>query len=100
MTFIDKVLYRQVYNQSGQRHYQLVILESHSARALEGVHDATGHMGYERTLDLAHARFYWPHMAAAVETKCKTCERCINFLSLEPDSGDVRNILVITEHFT
>ena len=126
LTFIDMVLYRQVYNQSGKRHYQLVIPESHRARALEGVHDETGHMGYERTLELARARFYWPHMAVAVETKCKTCERClrrkaraqkaaklvnikvssplelvcIDFLSLEPDSGDIRNILVITDHYT
>lgn len=74
LTFIDKVLYRQVCNQSGKRHYQLVIFESHRARALEGVHDETGHMGYKRTLELARARFYWPHMVAAVETKCKTCE--------------------------
>lgn len=126
LIFIDKVLYRQVSNQVGQCHYQLVIPESHREMALEGVHDQTGHMGYERTLELARARFYWPKIAAAVEQKCKTCERClrrkaraqraaklvnikvysplelvcIDFLSLEPDSGDIRNVLVITDHFT
>lgn len=61
-----------------------------------------------------------------MESKCRTCERCIkrrshaqraaelvnikayaplelvciDYLSLEPDSSDTRNILVITDYFT
>lgn len=95
-------------------------------RAFHGVHDETGHMGIKRTLELARARFYWPKMAQYIKEKCKTCERCVrrksrvqraaklvtikvsrplklicmDFLSLEPDSRDTRNILVITDHFT
>lgn len=85
-----------------------------------------GHMGTERTLDLVWGRFYWPKMSAEVETKVKTCNRCIrwktkpekaaplvnivatrplelvcmDFLSVEPDSSNTKDILVITDHFT
>ncbi len=115
-----------VSDQYGQKYGQLVVPHSFRDRALEGVHDETGHMGYERTLELARARFYWPKMAEYVERKCRTCERCIkresrtqraaelvnikayaplelvciDYLSLEPDSIDTRNILVITNYFT
>lgn len=120
------VLYRMVSDQYGQKYKQLVVPPSFRDRALEGVHDETGHMGYERTLELARGRFYWPKMAEYVERKCRTCERCvkrkarvqraaelvnikaysplelvcIDYLSLEPDSNDTRNILVITDFFT
>lgn len=85
-----------------------------------------GHLGIERTLELTRSRFYWPKMAADVERKVKTCERCVrrktqpdkaaplvnikttrpmelvcmDFLSLEPDSHNTKDILVITDHFT
>ncbi|XP_061590121.1 uncharacterized protein LOC133455211 [Cololabis saira] len=85
-----------------------------------------GHMGIERTLDLVRTRFFWPKMAAAVQHKIKTCDRCIrrkalpekaaplvnikatrplelvcmDFLSLEPDTSNTKDILVLTDHFT
>uniref|UniRef100_A0A8C2FDP1 Gypsy retrotransposon integrase-like protein 1 n=1 Tax=Cyprinus carpio TaxID=7962 RepID=A0A8C2FDP1_CYPCA len=85
-----------------------------------------GHLGIERNLDLARSRFYWPKMAMTVEEKIKTCERCVkrktpperaaplvnimtsrpleivcmDFLSLEPDRSNTKDILVITDHFT
>ncbi|XP_052455381.1 uncharacterized protein LOC128015538 [Carassius gibelio] len=85
-----------------------------------------GHMGIERTLELVRSRFYWPKMASDIETKIKNCERCVkrksqpekaaplvnihtsrpmelvcmDFLSLEPDSHNTKDILVITDHFT
>lgn len=106
--------------------YQLVLPEKLRSRVLESLHDEMGHMGIERTLDLVRSRFYWPRMAAAVEQKVKTCGRCVrrkahpekaaplvniqttrplelvcmDFLSLEPDNRDTRNILVITDNFT
>ncbi|KAI5087043.1 hypothetical protein C0J45_24413, partial [Silurus meridionalis] len=93
---------------------------------LKSLHDDMGHMGVERTLDLVRKRFYWPKMSAEVETKVKTCNRCIrrkampekatplvniiatrplelvciDFLSVEPDSSNTKDILVITDHFT
>lgn len=93
---------------------------------LTSLHDDMGHLGLERTLDHLRSRFYWPKMADAVERKIKTCERCIrrkappqraaplvniqtsrllelvcmNFLMVEPDSSNTKDILVITDHFT
>lgn len=85
-----------------------------------------GHMGIERTLDLARTCFYWPKMAANVEHKIRTCGRCVrrkalpekaaplvniqtsrplqlicmDFLSLEPNTSNTKDVLVLTDHFT
>lgn len=126
LMLIEGVLHRKVLSQKGETFHQLVMPSSHRERAFRGVHDEVGHMGIERTLELARARFYWPKMANYIETKCKSCERCVkrkarvqkaakmvnikvsgpmelvcmDFLTLEPDSKDTRNVLVITDHFT
>lgn len=126
LLLVDGVLHRKILNQRGEAFHQLVIPKSHRQRAFEGVHDEVGHMGIERTLELARARFFWPKMAKFIETKCKNCERCvrrkaraqkasklvnikvngplellcIDFLTIEPDSKDTRNILVMTDHYT
>lgn len=122
----EGVLYRKSTTSVGRSYHQLLIPQSHRDRAFEGIHDETGHMGFERTIELARARFYWPRMTRFIEEKCKTCERCIrrkaraqkaaklvnikvhsplelvcmDFLTVEPDSKDIRNILVITDYFT
>ena len=121
----DDVLYRK-WSERGHLVYQLVLPEQFRERALQGVHNDVGHLGSERALHLARARFYWPKMARDIEEKCKKCERCfrrkavpqkaaplenisatyplellcMDYLSLEPDNRDTRNILVITDHFT
>lgn len=105
--------------------FQLVLPQELRNQVLTSLHDHMGHMGMERTLDLVRTRFYWPRMSADVYTKIKTCERCVkrkslpekaaplvnikttrplelvcmDFLSLEPD-GRIKDILVITDHFT
>lgn len=106
--------------------YQLVLPEKLRPSVLTSLHDSMGHMGVERTLDLVRSRFYWPKMAAEVEQKIRTCGRCVrrkslpqkaaplvniqatrplelvcmDFLSLEPDKSNTRDILVITDFFT
>ncbi len=106
--------------------YQFVAPELLRSSILTCLHDDMGHMGLERTLDLVRSRFYWPKMATDVEKKIKSCGRCVrrktppekaaplvniqttrpmelvcmDFLSLEPDSRNTKNILVITDHFT
>ncbi|KAL6459343.1 hypothetical protein MHYP_G00328150 [Metynnis hypsauchen] len=106
--------------------YQIVVPKSLRSTILTCLHDDMGHMGLERTLDLVRTRFYWPKMAADVEMKIKTCGRCVrrktppeksaplvniqttrpmelvcmDYLSLEPDSHNTKDILVITDHFT
>lgn len=110
----------------GQTVYQLVLPEVVRPLVLQKLHDDMGHLGIERTLDLVRSRFYWPRMSLEVERKIKTCERCVrrktqpnkaaplvnicttrpmelvcmDFLSLEPDSRNTKDILVITDHFT
>lgn len=85
-----------------------------------------GHMGIDRPLDLVHTRFYWPKMAAGVEIRVQNCDCCVrrkafpekaaplvnimatcplkldcmDFLSLEPDSSNAKDTLVITNHST
>ena len=121
----EGILYRRCFDRGDMIH-QLVLPEQHKDRALQGLHDEVGHLGAERVLSLARARFYWPRMKESIEKKCQTCERCfrrktqpqraapmvnirttyplelvcMDYLSLEPDSHDTRNILVITHHFT
>lgn len=121
----DNVLMRR--RQLGdQLQHQLVLPQECRTDVLVSLHDQMGHMGIERTLDLVRNRFYWPRMANDVQTKVKTCERCIkrktlperaaplvniitshplelvciDFLTLEPDKSKIKDILVITDHFT
>lgn len=119
------VLYRR-RQESGAYQYQLALPTALRDMVLKSLHDDMGHLGIDRTLDLVRSRFFWPKMSQAVEGKIKTCERCvrrktpperaaplvniqtsrplelvcIDFLSLEPDQSNTKNILVITDHFT
>lgn len=119
------VLYRK--RQDGPNtSYQLVLPEELRATALTSLHHDVGHLGVERTVDLARARFYWPKMHMTIEKMVKSCERCIrrktspekaapliniktcrplelvcmDFLSIEPDRSNTKDVLVITDHFT
>lgn len=113
-------------NVGGEHTYQLVLPEECRPEVLFQLHDQMGHLGIERTLDLARSRFFWPRMSADVHNKIKTCERCVrrksqpqraaplvnikttrplelvcmDFLSLEPDQSRTKDVLVITDHFT
>ncbi|KAJ8356812.1 hypothetical protein SKAU_G00196060 [Synaphobranchus kaupii] len=119
------VLYRSRQDQ-GNMTYQLALPADLRTTVLRSLHDDMGHLGRERTLDLARSRVYWPKMSKDVEEKIKTCERCVrrktppekaaplvnittsrplelvcmDFLSLEPDRSNTKDILVITDHFT
>ncbi|KAK7945555.1 hypothetical protein WMY93_001283 [Mugilogobius chulae] len=125
LELIDGVLYRKRQD-NDTLSYQLVLPEDLRPFVLKSLHDDMGHLGIDRTLDLVRARFYWPRMASDVEQKVKTCGRCVrrkslpersaplvnittsrplellcmDFLSLEPDSSNTRDILVLTDHFT
>lgn len=125
LELLNGVLYRK-FNDHDSPVYQLVLPQLYRDRAMQGVHDEVGHLGFERALHLARARFYWPRMAQSIEDKCKKCSRClmrkalpqkaaplenilatyplelvcIDYLSIEPDSRDTRNVLVATDHFT
>lgn len=119
------VLYRQL-RQEEDTCWQLVLPEAYRNQALEGLHDMMGHLGRDRTLDLARQRFFWPGMGQDVKAYIKQCGRCLrrksdtniaaplvniettqplelvclDFLTLETSKGGYKNILVITDHFT
>uniref|UniRef100_A0A3P8TL91 Gypsy retrotransposon integrase-like protein 1 n=1 Tax=Amphiprion percula TaxID=161767 RepID=A0A3P8TL91_AMPPE len=93
---------------------------------LQHLHNNMGHLGVDRTIDLVRARFYWPKMYVSVERMISMCERCvrrkckperaaplmniqtnrplelvcIDYLSIEPDQSNTKDVLVITDHFT
>lgn len=105
---------------------QLVLPDSLRPTVMLNLHDNMGHLGVERTLELIRSRFYWPKMAVDVKKKVKACERCVgrkalpdkaaplvniktsrpmelvcmDVLSIEPDSKNTKDVLVITDHFT
>jgi len=121
----EDILYRK-RKEGGHTTFQLVLPKELRQTAMKSLHDDMGHLGIERTTDLLRSRFYWPKMAAEVEAKVKTCDRCIrrkappqkaaplvniqvtrplelvcmDFLSIEPDRSNTTNVLVITDHYT
>lgn len=124
-TMRDGLLFRKRQCDEHLAH-QLVLPGTLRASVLKCLHDDMGHMGIDRTVDLVRSRFYWPRMSFDVEQKIKTCGRCVrrkaqperaaplvniktsrpmelvcmDFLSIEPDSRNTKDVLVITDHFT
>ncbi len=122
----NKLLYRVTQSSSGREKLQLVLPEKYWTQVLCSLHDDSGHLGVERTAELLKDRFYWPRMSQHVEQYVKNCGRCIarktlpkkvaplnhitssgpfdlvciDFLSIEPDSRGIGNVLVVTDHFT
>ncbi|KAL7878188.1 hypothetical protein SRHO_G00048310 [Serrasalmus rhombeus] len=120
------LLYRTTHRKEGQESFQLVLPGLYRTKVLQALHDDFGHLGVERTLELVRDRFYWPKMAADIASYIKNCGRCaaqktlprrtaplgqltskgpldlvcIDFLSIEPDSQGITNVLIITDHFT
>ena len=47
----------------------------HSA-LLHEAHDAAGHFGADKTLDLLNRQYYWPRMRQSVEAYVRSCESC------------------------
>uniref|UniRef100_A0A3B1ISM8 Gypsy retrotransposon integrase-like protein 1 n=1 Tax=Astyanax mexicanus TaxID=7994 RepID=A0A3B1ISM8_ASTMX len=119
------ILYRK--RQEGHEvQHQLVLPEDWREMVMTSLHDDMGHLGVERTLDLVRSRFYWPRMANDIENKIRTCRRCVlrkapleraaplvniqatrplelvcmDFLSIEPDRSNSKDVLVITDYFT
>lgn len=123
--FQNGVLYRK--RQTGPDiSLQLVLPEELRPMALQHLHHNMGHLGVDRTIDLVRTRFFWPKMQTSVEKMISTCERCgrrkskperaaplmniqttrplelvsIDYLSIEPDQSNTKDVLVITDVFT
>lgn len=46
---------------------QVIVPRQLRSRILKELHENMGHLGVDRTLDLARERFYWPHMQRDIE---------------------------------
>ena len=105
---------------------QLVLPSDFRMKALNGVHNEMGHLGFDRSFQLLQQRFYWPKMSHDLRQHIQTClpclrrksptnQRaplvgvtttepmellCVDFLSLEPSKGGISDILIMTDHFT
>lgn len=124
----DSVLYRRIGSvEGGTVRYQILVPKCLQLKVLSSLHDAHGHQGVERTLQLVRSRCYWPYMDKDVEKYCSGCERCvlaksvyptvkpfmgslqasrpheilaIDFTVLEPSSDGRENVLVLTDVFS
>ncbi len=122
----NQLLHRVTKSSCGKEKKQLVLPAKYWSQVLHSLHDDSGHLGVERTAELLKDRFYWPRMSVYIEHYVKNCGRfiarktlpkkvaplhhmtssgpfdlvCIDFLSIEPDSRGMGNVLVVTVHFT
>lgn len=120
------LLYRVIKRPSGREVSQLILPAQYKSMVLKSMHDDIGHLGIERTTELVRNRFYGPKMASEIATYIQNCGRCVarkslphraapmqqimsngpldlvcmDFLSIEPDSKGIANVLVITGHYT
>ena len=72
----EGILYRSVRTSEGNTIDQLVLPVQYHKTPMTSLHNDLGHLGYDRTLDMIRARFFWPKMAEAVKTWCERCQRC------------------------
>ena len=76
----DGLLYRRA---NLKNHLELVVQfvlpKKFVQKVILACHDDNGHLGVEQTLRLLQERFFWPKMAADVQTHICTCERCLRF---------------------
>ena len=72
----DGIMYRRI--QDGQRGVveQLVLPEKLHAMVKTALHDDSGHLGFERKLQMMGERLYWPRMFQDIKAWCEQCEWC------------------------
>ena len=119
------VLYRRTTQVDMKTRFQLVLPPAHHNKAIEGCHDQVGHLGHDRVLELLRDQFYWPGMHTDVASYINSCPRFLrrksqpdqtpllnievnqplelvhfDYLKIEPNKGNVENVLIVTNHFT
>ncbi|KAL0202364.1 hypothetical protein M9458_000382, partial [Cirrhinus mrigala] len=121
------ILYRRVRDCHKGVVEQLILPERLRETVNTALHNESGHLGFERTLQMIRERFYWPRMFQEVKAWCEQCERCclrktptvnvraplvsihtgapmelvcVDFLTLEKSKGGMENVLIVTDHFS
>jgi len=121
------ILYRSVRDCHNGVVEQLILPERLRETVKTALHNDSGHLGFERTLQMIRERFYWPRMFQEIKAWCEQCERCclrktptanvraplvsihtsapmelvcVDFLKLEKSKGGMENVLIVTDHFS
>ena len=106
---------------------QIVLPQQYHQLVFDELHVKLGHIGVEKVVDLAQARFYWPKMAEHIKSFIQKRCRCvvnkqlnvkekaplhpmqakspfemisIDFIELDPCNGGYKYGLVACDHFT
>lgn len=60
----------------GSEATQIVLPSTLTQRALEMLHDDSGHLGAIKTGNRIRCRYFWPFMSADIDSLCKKCTTC------------------------
>ena len=121
----DLVIKRGLLYKRTQENLQLVLPRKYVKEVCTALHDDAGHQGQKKSMFLIKERFFWPDMTNDIKSWVENCGRCLrfkatpavaplqgivtteplelvctDFLKVDESTAGVRNILVITDHFS
>ena len=125
--FLDSgLLYRKAYFKATNKQVHQFVMPTQFRKCTVTVyHKDYGHLGRDRVLVLLQERYFWPKMSEDVRKYIRQCDRCVRFkkpkeqtelypimatyllelvhlgfLSIGRKEDKMKNILVVTDHFT
>ena len=72
----DGIMYHCIQDCQRGALEQLLLPESLRTSVKTALHDDSGHLGFEKTLQMIRERFYWPRMFQEIKPWCEQCEKC------------------------
>ena len=117
---INGVLYRVIIDPDQGEVKQMILPQSCKEKVLEHLHDKHGHPGFDRTVALIKARWFWPFLRKDIQEWINHCSRCViskdvpvkaplgtiraskplDFTLMDKSSSGLENILIITDVFS
>ena len=120
------LLYRKAFFRTTRKQVsQFVMPTKFRKRTVTICHEDYGHLGMDRVLVLLQERYFWPKMSEDVRKYIRQCDRCVrfkkkkeqtelypitatyplelvhlDFLSIGGKDDKMKNVLVVTDHFT